>query len=89
MISKRDHKKDVVALGSWEVCVRSNSEMIFSVHNFLSVCMYFIQGLVKPDIVFFGEDLPDRFHSLQRQDFLKCDLLIVMGTSLEVRTLGC
>ena len=43
-----------------------------------------VQGLVKPDIVFFGEDLPQRFHSLQLPDFAKCDLLIVMGTSLEV-----
>ena len=43
-----------------------------------------LQGLVKPDIVFFGEDLPQRFHSLQLPDFTKCDLLIIMGTSLEV-----
>ena len=50
---------------------------------------YFIlQGLVKPDIVFFGEDLPSRFHTLQRKDFRSCDLLIVMGTSLEVCTVS-
>jgi len=45
-----------------------------------------MQGLVKPDIVFFGEDLPQRFYSLRLPDFSHCDLLIVMGTSLEVRT---
>ena len=39
---------------------------------------------MKPDIVFFGEDLPQRFHSLQLRDFSKCDLLVIMGTSLEV-----
>ncbi len=39
---------------------------------------------MKPDIVFFGEDLPSRFHTLQLPDFAKCDLLIIMGTSLEV-----
>lgn len=43
---------------------------------------------MKPDIVFFGEDLPQRFYTLQLPDFSKCDLLIVMGTSLEVRGLG-
>ena len=43
-----------------------------------------LQGLVKPDIVFFGEDLPQRFHTLQFPDFAKCDLLVVVGTSLEV-----
>jgi len=41
-------------------------------------------GNVKPDIVFFGEDLPDRFHRLLKQDIPKADLLLVMGTSLNV-----
>jgi NAD-dependent SIR2 family protein deacetylase len=39
---------------------------------------------IKPDIVFFGEGLPARFNDLQQADFAKCDLLIVMGTSLQV-----
>ena len=38
-------------------------------------------GVVKPDIVFFGESLPS-FHP--RPDFSKCDLLIIIGTSLKV-----
>jgi len=42
-------------------------------------------GLIKPDIVFFGESLPDRFADLVQIDFKKCDLLIVMGTSLQVQ----
>mmetsp|Transcript_5114 Transcript_5114/g.7123 ORF Transcript_5114/g.7123 Transcript_5114/m.7123 type:complete len:323 (-) Transcript_5114:141-1109(-) len=41
-------------------------------------------GYVKPDIVFFGEGLPDRFHKLLRVDMLMADLLIVVGTSLMV-----
>jgi len=41
-------------------------------------------GYVKPDIVFFGESLPRRFFQLYREDFRRCDLLIVMGTSLQV-----
>mmetsp|Transcript_19580 Transcript_19580/g.22178 ORF Transcript_19580/g.22178 Transcript_19580/m.22178 type:complete len:459 (-) Transcript_19580:288-1664(-) len=40
--------------------------------------------LVKPDIVFFGESLPVRFKKLLHSDLGKCDLLIVMGTSLKV-----
>lgn len=41
-------------------------------------------GLVKPDIVFFGEQLPEEFH---RNKFLpsRADLCIVMGTSLTVQ----
>eukprot|EP00116_Pleurobrachia_bachei_P001842 sb/3462104/ len=40
-------------------------------------------GFVKPDIVMFGEDLPKKFY-LYPKDFEKCDLLIIMGTSLNV-----
>ncbi|XP_075199479.1 NAD-dependent protein deacetylase sirtuin-3-like [Anomaloglossus baeobatrachus] len=40
-------------------------------------------GVVKPDIVFFGEDLPTSF-SRYSEDFPKADLLIVMGTSLKI-----
>jgi NAD-dependent deacetylase sirtuin 2 len=42
-------------------------------------------GLVKPDIVFFGEGLPDRFFDKLGVDFPKCDLLLVIGTSLQVQ----
>jgi len=43
------------------------------------------RGIVKPDIVFFGESLPNRFNNLMEEDFPKCDLLIVIGTSLKVQ----
>uniref|UniRef100_A0A3B4EV26 NAD-dependent protein deacetylase n=1 Tax=Pundamilia nyererei TaxID=303518 RepID=A0A3B4EV26_9CICH len=42
-------------------------------------------SLVKPDIVFFGENLPARFFTSMKMDFPRCDLLIVMGTSLQVQ----
>ena len=42
-------------------------------------------GLVKPDIVFFGESLPPRFFQGMKTDFPQGDLLIVMGTSLTVQ----
>ncbi|XP_055211654.1 NAD-dependent protein deacetylase sirtuin-3, mitochondrial isoform X7 [Gorilla gorilla gorilla] len=40
-------------------------------------------GVVKPDIVFFGEPLPQRF-LLHVVDFPMADLLLILGTSLEV-----
>ncbi|XP_029978107.1 NAD-dependent protein deacetylase sirtuin-3-like isoform X1 [Sphaeramia orbicularis] len=40
-------------------------------------------GVVKPDIVFFGEELPVHFFKYLT-DFPMADLLIIMGTSLEV-----
>ncbi|KAM9763301.1 NAD-dependent protein deacetylase sirtuin-3, mitochondrial isoform 4-T4 [Dama dama] len=39
-------------------------------------------GVTKPDIVFFGEPLPERF-LLHLADFPMADLLLILGTSLE------
>ncbi|XP_026176283.1 NAD-dependent protein deacetylase sirtuin-3, mitochondrial isoform X2 [Mastacembelus armatus] len=41
------------------------------------------KGVIKPDIVFFGEELPQHFLKYLT-DFPLADLLIIMGTSLEV-----
>lgn len=41
-------------------------------------------GVIKPDITFFGEPLPSRFHNSIKGDILQCDLLLCIGTSLKV-----
>jgi len=41
-------------------------------------------SLVKPDIVFFGEETPSVFMDTIFDDMDECDLLIVLGTSLMV-----
>ncbi|CAG0916455.1 unnamed protein product [Notodromas monacha] len=41
--------------------------------------------ILKPDIVFFGEGLPEKFHASMASDKDECDLLIVIGSSLKVR----
>ena len=41
-------------------------------------------GLVKPSIVFFGEVMPGRFSELVDSDTAACDLVVVVGTSLQV-----
>lgn len=43
------------------------------------------RGIMKPDIVFFGESLPEEFHDTSDFDKNMCDLLIVIGSSLKVR----
>ncbi|KAM4572181.1 NAD-dependent protein deacetylase sirtuin-3 [Odontesthes bonariensis] len=43
----------------------------------------FCAATVKPDVVFFGEDLPQKYF-LHINDFPKADLLIIMGTSLQI-----
>ena len=44
-----------------------------------------VAGVMKPDITFFGEDLPARFHDrLIKHDRELVDLVVVIGTSLKV-----
>lgn len=45
-------------------------------------------AVVKPDITFFGESLPERFSRCLKVDVRACDLLLVMGTSLQVYPVG-
>jgi NAD-dependent deacetylase sirtuin 1 len=45
-------------------------------------------GIMKPDIIFFGENLPNEFHDKFEEDRDKIDLLIVMGSSLKVAPVG-
>eukprot|EP00339_Tiarina_fusa_P009054 CAMPEP_0117016272 /NCGR_PEP_ID=MMETSP0472-20121206/12850_1 /TAXON_ID=693140 ORGANISM="Tiarina fusus, Strain LIS" /NCGR_SAMPLE_ID=MMETSP0472 /ASSEMBLY_ACC=CAM_ASM_000603 /LENGTH=818 /DNA_ID=CAMNT_0004720271 /DNA_START=28 /DNA_END=2487 /DNA_ORIENTATION=+ len=40
--------------------------------------------VVRPDVVFFGENMPAKFFELHHADLKQADLLIVMGTSLVV-----
>lgn len=55
----------------------SNSDSEF---DFPEAC-----GVMKPDITFFGEKLPDLFHDrLAENDRDKVDLCVVIGTSLKV-----
>lgn len=42
-------------------------------------------GILKPDIVFFGESLPEVFHPAINADRQQCDCLLVIGSSLKVR----
>ena len=44
----------------------------------------FCCGVFKPEIVFFGESLPTTFFKALSKDYLKCDMLVVIGTSLKV-----
>ena len=45
-----------------------------------TVCSSFM----RPDVVFFGEPLPDRFNRMCFDDMSVCDFLLVMGTTLLV-----
>lgn len=42
-------------------------------------------GVIKPDLVLFGDSLPLRYFNNIKPDFKDCDLLIILGTSLTVQ----
>ena len=48
------------------------------------VCELFDQGVLKHDIVMFGEPLPKEFFANVQEDCSEADLVIVIGTSLQV-----
>ena len=50
-------------------------------HPVCRVC----EGLLKPDIIFFGEPICQKLEQVSRTDFRDADLLIVAGTSLQVQ----
>ena len=50
----------------------------------VTICDNCGSKFVKPDAVFFHQDLPDYFFDQYPQDFKNADLLIIAGTSLEV-----
>ena len=65
------------------LCILQVKSAIFA--DDIPACDSCESGIVKPNIVFFGEDLPARFKDLLEPGFSSCDLLIVMGTSLKVQ----
>lgn len=48
------------------------------------VCKYCGGEHVKPDVTFFGEQMPEHFFTHINEDFKKCDMLIISGSSLNV-----
>ena len=44
-----------------------------------------LQPIMKPDIVFFGEGLPETFYDSIGDDKEEVDLLVVIGSSLKVK----
>ncbi|KAJ3355553.1 NAD-dependent protein deacetylase sirtuin-2 [Entophlyctis luteolus] len=70
----------------YRACGREYSQEWVKDHVFndkVPECTY-CQGIVKPNITFFGESLPNRFHAMAGADLAVADALIVIGTSLKV-----
>ncbi|KAL7319457.1 Sir2 histone deacetylase Hst2 [Mucor circinelloides] len=86
-----DHEFIIEAHGSFatascvECNVKADSEMVreHALKGQVPRCQECDQ-LIKPDITFFGENLPKRFFE-NLHDFEKADLLVIIGTSLQVQ----
>lgn len=61
--------------------ISQNREDAF--HGIISHCLS-CGGIVKPDVVFFEEHLPEKFFESLHHDAPQAELLIIIGTSLQV-----
>ena len=87
-------EKLVECHGHFRSCSCTSSACRFTSDNVADCRQSYLSGiphrcpdcgsLSKPDIVFFGEELPRRFQQLVEADMDECDLLLVQGTSLLV-----
>ncbi|KAI9294586.1 SIR2-domain-containing protein [Neoconidiobolus thromboides FSU 785] len=70
-------------------CIQCNykcetSEYVEQVRQMKIQCCPKCENYIKPDIVFFGEGLPPKFFVESHEVHMRCDLLIILGTSLSV-----
>ncbi len=68
------------------VCTDCNTEYdsSFADLNFLPPSCYICKGILKPDIVFFNEEIPHFPLKRSFEEAEKCDLLLIIGTNAEV-----
>ncbi|MDD3580303.1 MAG: NAD-dependent deacylase [Desulfobacca sp.] len=69
----------------WFVCLRCGRRYVREELDFSHLPLYCqCQGLIKPDVVFFGEEIPARANAAAWELIERTDLLLVIGTSAAV-----
>lgn len=68
------------------ICTECNSEydMSFADLNYLPPTCYICKGILKPDIVFFNEPIPEFAKKRSFEEAKKADLILIIGTHAEV-----
>lgn len=87
---KAGSKKLIECHGSYERahCLGCRKEYLLKdiekaiLNDVIPVCS--CGSIIKPDVVFFGENLPDAFYRIMENP-PPCDLILIMGTSLNVQ----
>lgn len=83
--------------GSFDTSTCLRCKQIYSSEEFkkrvfktpIPMCTECIDGVIKPNIVFFGEPLPKAFDICIEEDVPKADLLLVIGSSMSVHPVSC
>lgn len=81
---ERDDDENLLDKHGRDIALQDNFNKSKSAKNPIAGTVLKSYGVLKPDITFFGEALPSKFHKAIREDILECDLLICIGTSLKV-----
>ena len=86
---EEDNVVEAHGLFAYNHCIECEEEMdTLTLKGFMAASKIprcqLCQGLVKPDIVFFGEGLPERFFLQWEEDQDDVEIAIVAGTSLSV-----
>jgi NAD-dependent deacetylase sirtuin 2 len=66
------------------ICVENDMKEAI-LNDRLPVCPKCKNTTARFDITLYEEDLPKRFEQMHKKDFAKCDLLLILGTSLRVK----
>jgi NAD-dependent deacetylase len=68
------------------ICTECNSEydMSFADLNYLPPTCYVCKGILKPDIVFFNEPIPQLAKKRSFEEVGKTDVMLIIGTNAEV-----
>jgi NAD-dependent deacetylase len=68
------------------VCIDCNSEydISFADLNYLPPTCYVCKGILKPDIVFFNEPIPQYAKTKSFEEVSKADVMLIIGTNAEV-----
>lgn len=68
------------------ICTECNSEydISFADLNYLPPTCYVCKGILKPDIVFFNEPIPNYAKTRSYEEVSKADVMLIVGTAAEV-----
>jgi len=81
------HLREVTCIDCYGVYPAGDYLQAFIIHGDVPRCRD-CGGVIKPNAILFGEQLPVRVMNAARKEARRCDLMIVVGSSLTVAPAG-